>query len=119
MWLINSSRAILPCSDTCTINHAAVPAPRDVLLTIYLTSPIVSPSFSSLSESRQILNTTNLSAFIGPFNSMVLWSLEPLCVMYGSPGDVSEEPVTQEKRKKGWRMTCDVSEATEGLGNEL
>ena len=35
------------------------------------------------------------------------------------PGDVSEEPVTQEKRNKGWRMSCDVGEATEGLENEL
>ena len=39
--------------------------------------------------------------------------------MGDSPGDVSEEPVTQEKRKKGWRMSCDVREATEGLENEL
>ena len=36
--------------------------------------------------------------------------------MGGSPG---EEPVSQEKRKKGWRMSCDVGEATEGLENEL
>ena len=36
-----------------------------------------------------------------------------------SPGELSEELVTQEKRKKGWRMNCDVDEATEGLGNEL
>ena len=27
-----------------------------------------------------------------------------------SPGDVSEEPVTQEERKKDWRMNCDVGE---------
>ena len=39
--------------------------------------------------------------------------------MGGSPGDVSEEPVTYEKRKKDWRMNCDVGEATEGLENEL
>ena len=39
--------------------------------------------------------------------------------MDGSPGDVSEEPVTFEKRKKGWRMSCDVGEATEGLENQL
>ena len=39
--------------------------------------------------------------------------------MDGSPGDISEEPVTYEKRKKGWRMSCDVGEATEGLENEL
>ena len=32
--------------------------------------------------------------------------------MGGAPDDVSEEPVTQEKRKKGWRMSCDVGEAT-------
>ena len=37
----------------------------------------------------------------------------------GSPGDVSEDPVTKEKRKKGWRMSCDVGEATEGFENEL
>ena len=39
--------------------------------------------------------------------------------MGGSLGDVSEEPVMQEQRKKGWRMICDVGEATEGLENEL
>ena len=39
--------------------------------------------------------------------------------MGGSPGDVSEGPVTEEKRKKEWRMSCDVGEATEGLENEL
>ena len=32
--------------------------------------------------------------------------------MGGSPGYVSEEPVTQEKRKKGLRMNCDVCKAT-------
>ena len=42
-----------------------------------------------------------------------------LGIMGGSPGDVSEEPVTQEMRKKGWRMSCDVGEETEGLENEL
>ena len=36
--------------------------------------------------------------------------------MGGSPGVVSEEPVTQEK---GWRMSCVVGEATERLENEL
>ena len=39
--------------------------------------------------------------------------------MGGSPGDVSEEPVTYEKRKKCWRMSCDVGEAAEGLKNKL
>ena len=40
-------------------------------------------------------------------------------VMGGSPGELSEELVTTEKWKKGWRMNCDVGEATEGLENEL
>ena len=40
-------------------------------------------------------------------------------IMGGSPGELSEELVTLEKRKKGWRMNCDVGEATEGLANEL
>ena len=39
--------------------------------------------------------------------------------MGGSPGDVSEEPVTYQKRKKDWRISYDVGEATEGLENEL
>ena len=39
--------------------------------------------------------------------------------MGGSPGDVSEERETQEKRKKGWRVNCDIGEATEDLENEL
>ena len=39
--------------------------------------------------------------------------------MEDSPGVLSEELVTQEKRKKGWGMNCDVGEATEGLENEL
>ena len=38
--------------------------------------------------------------------------------MDGSPADISENPVRQEKRKKGWRMICDVCEATESLENE-
>ena len=42
-----------------------------------------------------------------------------LVPMGGSPGDVSEEPVTQEKRKKLWRMIFGVGEATGGLENEL
>ena len=39
--------------------------------------------------------------------------------MGGSSGELSKEFVTYEKRKKGWRMNCDVGEATEGLENEL
>ena len=37
----------------------------------------------------------------------------------GSQGELSEELVTLEKRKKCWRMNCDVGEAKEGLENEL
>ena len=39
--------------------------------------------------------------------------------MSGSLCELSEELVTQEKQKKGWRMNCDVGEATEGLENDL
>ena len=39
--------------------------------------------------------------------------------MGGSPGDISEELMKQETRKKGWRMNCDVGVATEGLENSL
>ena len=39
--------------------------------------------------------------------------------MGGSSGELSEELMMQEKRKKGWRMSCDVGEATEGLENDL
>ena len=42
-----------------------------------------------------------------------------ILTMGGSSGDVNEEPVTQEKRKKGWIMSCGVREATEVLDNEL
>ena len=38
--------------------------------------------------------------------------------MDGSPGNVSEGPVTLVKPRKGWRMSCDVDDATEGLENE-
>ena len=41
------------------------------------------------------------------------------CFAGDSPGELSEELVTQEKQKKGWGMNCDVSEATEGFENEL
>ena len=43
-------------------------------------------------------------------------SLVGLTVVHGgSPGELSEELVTWEKRKKGWKMNCDVGEAMEGL----
>ena len=46
--------------------------------------------------------------------------LPTVCESHGrSPGELSEELVTQEKRNKGWRMSCDVGEATEGFENEL
>ena len=38
--------------------------------------------------------------------------------MGGLPGDVRENPVTYERRKKGWRMNCDVGEVTESLENQ-
>ena len=46
-----------------------------------------------------------------------LWilKLKSLHTMGGSSGDVSEEPVTWEKRKYGWRISCDVGEATKVL----
>ena len=39
--------------------------------------------------------------------------------MGGSPGDVSEERVTYEKRKNGWRMSSDVGESTKALEIDL
>ena len=33
--------------------------------------------------------------------------------MGGSPVDVSDEPSTYEKRKKGWRMSSDVDKASQ------
>ena len=35
--------------------------------------------------------------------------------MGGSPSELSEDLLTQKKRKKGWRMNCGVGEATEVL----
>ena len=40
-------------------------------------------------------------------------------IMGGSPGELSEGFLTQEKRNIGSRMNCDVGEATEGLENEV
>ena len=42
----------------------------------------------------------------------------PKYSMGGSPGELSEELVMQEKRRKCWRMSCDVGEVTESLENE-
>ena len=44
---------------------------------------------------------------------------KPTQTMGGSPGELGEELVMQEKQKKGWRTNCDIREATDGLGNEL
>ena len=45
--------------------------------------------------------------------------METAGVTGGSPGELNEEHVMLEKRKKGWGMICDVGEATEGLETEL
>ena len=39
--------------------------------------------------------------------------------MGGSPDELSEKLVMQEKWNKGWRMNCDIGEAMEELENEL
>ena len=55
------------------------------------------------------------------------WRIQNLALrgvwpMGGSPGDVGEATewlvVTQVKQRKGWIMSCDGDEATEGLDNE-
>ena len=75
---------------------------------------------------------------IGDYDSGELVRISDSPILYlhlsvgGTPGDVSEELVTQEKRKKGgewtvtqvkhwkgWRMNCGVGKATEGQKNEL
>ena len=71
------------------------------------------------------------SLLISEYSSDTPWQIR-LFPMGGSPGELSEELVTQEKRKKGcrmncdvvkqrkgWRMSCDVGKAMEGLENEL
>ena len=66
--------------------------------------------FTQLQEKRQKIQAT----FIFGYQMTIIDR-----PMGGSPGKLSEELVTQEKRKKGWGMNCDVDEATEGLENEL
>ena len=48
------------------------------------------------------------------FNAQHSYSFLLTCLitMGGSPGELSEELVTYEKQKKGWRMNCDVGEVT-------
>ena len=60
---------------------------------------------------------TGPTTFCGRRKTVETWYCL-LYVMGGSLGDVSEEPVTQEKRKD-WKMSYDVGKATEGLENEL
>ena len=60
-----------------------------------------------------IFSFGGMSRTVPHFVDGQLWS------MGGSPGELSEELVTQENQKMGWRMNCDVGKATEGLENEL
>ena len=62
----------------------------------------------------KIVENLNIGYILALFQSST-----PGVFMGGSPGDVSENHVTSERRKKGWGMSCDVGEATEGLENEL
>ena len=76
-----------------------------------------------------IITTTTIRVF-GPRAGLSLQTQAPAAIMPkrmsstansrmgGSPGDVSENPVMYEKRKKGWRMSGDVGQAMEGLENE-
>ena len=48
----------------------------------------------------------------------ITWN-EHFSTMGGLPGELSEELVTSEKRKRGCGMNCDIAEATEWLENEL
>ena len=63
----------------------------------------------------------HLHFFVVVINTMLVSYVHESSVsnMGGSPGELSEELVTYEKRKKGWRRNCDVGEATDGLENEL
>ena len=60
---------------------------------------------------------THLTSSVHEKNKYCYYS--GVCRMVSSPGELSEELVMQEKRKKGWRMNCDVGQATERLENEL
>ena len=52
-------------------------------------------------------------------NELFFYNYDGQMITGGAPGELNEELVTQEKRKKGWSMNCGVVEATEGLENEL
>ena len=70
----------------------------------------------SISSKLQITDNNTFLAGYLLINNIATETIEH---MGGSPGEVSEEPVMYEKRKNGWRMICDVDEATEGFENEL
>ena len=69
--------------------------------------------FMLVSLSRRSTHTSSL------FQYFVFIRVTGENPMGGSPGELSEELVMKEKRKKGWRMNCDVGEATGGSENEL
>ena len=48
------------------------------------------------------------------FNCIIIVLFKYRRAMGGSPGELSEEIVTYEKRKKGWRMSCDVGKQRKG-----
>ena len=78
-----------------------------------MTPQVVLILFSTLGLGQYILLGDCPATIYHIFNSKFVQT------MGGSPGYLSEDPVTQEKRKKGWRMSCDVGEATEGWENGL
>ena len=84
----------------------------------YLHYEVSHPSLYKLST---IYDCDSLGAIwgMGMLSSCICSTLVSVCAMGGSPGDVSENPVTQEKRNKGWTMSYDVGEVMEGLENEL
>ena len=75
-------------------------------------------SCSSLIKIHLLINTHLLHSR-GVDNNSVWGGISSVSVMGGSPGDVSENLWRRKGETMGWRMNCDVSEATEGLENEL
>ena len=73
-----------------------------IILTIFITVSMVQPNPNS-----------------SPINKEWKFQCYDKNIVGGSPGELSEELVMQEKQKKGWRMNCDLGEATKGLENEL
>ena len=55
----------------------------------------------------------------GPIASYLTFAVTKHSFMGGSPGELNEELVSQEKQKKGWGMICYVGEETEELENDL